>query len=232
MNGRSLRVAFAPALCALFLLCIAAPSRSFAGPAAHAATAGTDSLVLQPGPEGKDAGGRSTYPTDNWGTAEWYYGIGLPQYALGYVQFDLSALPGDAVVTSARLELWGRYMEGTVTLEPVATDWDELTLTWVNLPAVVSPAVAVTYPISRGLPSGDCYWGCVRSFDVTSIAAAWVDGTIVNRGFRILGNTPGYGWLMASGDNLTTARPKLSITYDSQTPVARPSWGKLKALYR
>lgn len=83
-----------------------------------------------------------------------------------------------------------------------------------------------------GLPSGDCYWGCARSFDVAPIVAAWVSGTVTNRGFRILGDTSNIGWMMASSDCLAYPRPKLSVTFESLTPAARSSWGALKSLYR
>lgn len=232
MSDRLLRFAIAVALLATTSLATAHRSPSHAQSAAPVAAAGMDSLVLQPGPEGKDACAWLTYPGTNYGAAEYYYAIGLPDRGLGFIEFDLSGLPGDASIVAARLHLWGAYHEGVLTLEPVATAWDELTLTWSNQPGVVSPAIASTTPVSRGLPSGDCYWGCVRSFDVTAIVAAWKSGTIANHGFRILGNTPGIGWMMASGDCASYPRPKLSITFESQTPAARASWGRLKAMYR
>lgn len=232
MSGRLPRFAFVPALIALTVsLPVLAPPAPAQAPVPTSA-AGVDSLVLQSGPGTRDAGAWLTYPDTNYGDSEYYYAIGLPGRGLAYIEFDLSALPGDAVVSSARLSLWGAYSDGTLTLEPVATEWDELTLTWNHQPGVVSPAIAVTAPIARGLPSGDCYWGCMRSFDVTPIVAAWVAGTIANHGFRILGDTPGIGWMMASADCAVYPRPKLSVTYDSSLPVARPSWGRLKAMYR
>lgn len=229
MTRLPLRTALVPALAAMLLFAVAFPLAAHASPAA---TAGIDSLVQQPGPEGKDACGWLTYPNTNYGADAYYYAIGLPDRGRAYLEFDLAGLPGDAQVLSARLELWAAYGNGDLTIEPVASAWNELTLTWNNMPGVVSPAIAVTYPVSRGTPSGDCYWGCTRSFDVTPIVSAWVNGTIAHHGFRVLANTANIGNLMASMDGTSYPRPKLSITFESATPAVRPSWGALKTLYR
>jgi len=228
MTRMSPRAAFACVL-PLFATCLAAP---FAASAQPAAPAEIGTLVLQPGPEGKDACAWLTYPADNFGAAQYFYSVGLPDRGRAFLQFDLSGLPAGATVTSAQIELWAEFRDGTLTFEPVASDWDEATLTWNNQPGVVSPALAVTYPISRGAPSGPCYWGCFLPFDVTPIVSAWAGGTIVNRGFRVVGNTPGIGWMMASSDCTSYPRPRLSITYDTDVPVAPVTWGRLKAMYR
>ncbi len=200
--------------------------------ASPAATAGVGILVLQPGSEGKDAGAYALSPTTNYGDLGWYYGIGLPGIGIGYLEFDLTDLPADAVVTSATLDLWAEYNDGTLSIDAINAPWDEATLTWSNRPSSVYPSLAVTYAISRGDPSGPCYWGCVQTFDVTGIVQAWATGAIPNRGFQIVGDTGSVGWLMASSDNTSNPRPRLWIQYDSQTPTARPSWGELKSYYR
>jgi hypothetical protein len=207
---------------------LAAQSRATAVPRTPGET-GT--LVLQPGAEGKDASVSSTNPSTNYGTAQWFYSIGLPAGA-GFVEFDLAAVPAGAVVTAAQLELWGEYRDGTVTLDAVSAGWDETTLTWATRPGTVSPSLALSYPVSRGAPSGPCYWGCTMSFDVTSIAHAWIEDGVANHGFRIVGDTPGIGWMMASSDNVSYPRPLLRVQYDVNTPVSGTSWGQLKTLYR
>lgn len=234
MTRWSLRGLFARVL-PLLALCLASTSLVSAQQLGVQPPASSDVyyvVSLQPGPEGKDAGAYGIQPSTNFGAGEWYYAIGLPSYGMAYVKFDLSWLPADAVLDQAQLYLWAEYRDGTLTMEPVATDWDETTLNWSNRPAVVSPAIAVTYPISRGAPDGPCYWGCTGAFNVSDIVRAWMTGQVPNHGFRILGNTGSIGWMMASGDNLSHFRPMLWIQYDSNVPTTRSTWGKLKTLYR
>jgi hypothetical protein len=195
-------------------------------------SASPTTLVLQPGPEGKDTGVYGLAPTTNYGAGEWFYGIGLPGYGAGLAQFDVSAVPPGALVTSATIALWAKYMDGQLTLSPLAESWDEMSATWVFQPAVASPSMDVTYPISRGAPTGPCWMGCVQSFDVTNIVQYWVDNPSLNRGLKIVGDTPGYGWLMASSDNLGSPRPLLTVEYDITAPSLATSWGSIKSRYR
>lgn len=233
MSDRLPRFACVLALFALTSFTAAFPTASHAQAPPPAAAAGTDSLVLQPGPEGKDAYVDSWYPGQNYGAHNYFFGIGLPGVGRAFAEFDLSGLPADAVVTAATLSLWGRYMDGSISFDPAAAPWDEMTVNWSNQPAPVTPSLGVSYPISRGPVSGPCYMGCIQTFDVTGIVAAWVAGTVPNHGFRIFANTPGYGWMVASSDNATAGdRPRLSVRFESSTPAARTSWGRLKAMYR
>ncbi len=226
---------FAP-VCVLLSTLLSAVSTSAARAQSHEtaspwAATGVGILVLQPGPDGKDATVSSLSPGTNYGSHEWFVGVGLSYFA-GFLEFDISDLPVDAVVTSAQLTLWGEFKDGTITFDPVGYPWDEATVTWPTQPSVIYPSMALTYPVSRGDPSGPCYWGCTQDFDVTSIVNAWAGGTIPRSGFRIIGNTGSISCLIATSDNLTHPWPRLWIQYDSNTPVASTTWGRLKTIYR
>lgn len=187
-----------------------------------------ETFVLQPGPEGKDAGvrGYSEYSGMNFGDAEWFYGIGIASMAAAFIEFDLSSIPAGSTINSAIITLWAAYQDGTIYFKPVLSPWDEMTITWDNQPATVPNEVS--YPISRGAPDGDCYWGCPWDFDITSIVQYWVDNS--NIGLMVYADTSS-GWLMASSDNLTRATPKLTVEYGTVS-VEQTSWGAIKRLYR
>ena len=188
----------------------------------------SDILVLQPGTEGKDAGVNGlTGGSTNYGDSEWFNGIGLVSYYAAFIEFDLSSIPVGSTINSAIITLWARYFDGQIYFRPVISAWDEMSITWDNQPATLLPEIS--YPISRGLPDGPCYWGCAWDFDITSIVQYWVDNS--NFGLKVVSDTPPTGALMASSDNLTYPRPKLTVEH-SALATEQTSWGTIKELYR
>lgn len=186
-------------------------------------------LVLQPGSEGKDAGVTSSFGWSgtNFGSSEMFLGIGLISTAAAFIEFDLSSLPEGATIISATITLFAEYRDGQIYFKPVISAWDEMSITWDNQPATLLPEIS--YPISRGEPDGPCYWGCAWDFDITSIVQYWFDNS--NFGIRVIANTPGFGWWMASSDNLIYSKPKLTVEY-SALGVEQVSWGAIKGYYR
>jgi hypothetical protein len=107
------------------------------------------SLVLKPGPEGKDAIISSYYPEDNFGN-----GVSLnamtadlnriPYVERAYIDFDLSSIPSKATILNASLILYADTVSnhGGFTgystsasrnewvLESLTTPWEETTITW------------------------------------------------------------------------------------------------------
>ncbi len=182
-----------------------------------------ESLVLQPGTEGKDAGVCSLFGWNsmNFGDTEWYNAIGLVSNAAAFIEFDISAMPEGATVNSATLTLWAEYREGQIYFRPVVAAWDELTITWDNQPSIFDPEIS--HPITT------CTSGCSQEFDITGIVQYWIENP--NYGLRVIADSPYIGWMMASSDNLTKPRPTLTIDY-SLVAVDESSWGALKNLYR
>jgi len=143
-----------------------------------------------------------------------------------FIEFDLSSLPAGSTVLSARITLWAEYRDGQIHFEPVASAWDEMSITWANQPTTLPPQVS--YPISRGEPDGPCYWGCSWPFDISSIVQYWASDPQSNFGLRVAANTGSIGWLMASSDNVTHPRPKLTVLYTGPDAVEATTWGKTK----
>ena len=188
----------------------------------------SDSFVLQPGSEGKDAGVNGlTGGSINYGDSEWFSGIGLILYYTAFIEFDLSSIPIGSTINSATITLWARYYDGQIFFSPVISAWEEMSVTYDNQPSTTPPEVS--YPISRGLPEGPCYWGCTWDFDITPVIQYCIDNS--NLGLRVAANTPGIGWLMASSDNLTYPKPKLTVDF-STVAIGQTTWGAIKCLYR
>ncbi len=188
-----------------------------------------ETLVLQPGSEGKDAGVGNMFGWEgtNFGNEEWFSGIGIISYFAAFIEFDLSSIPAGSTINSAIITLWAEYRDGQIYFRPVTSAWDEMSITWNNQPSTLPPEVS--HPISRGEPDEDCYFGCPWNFDITSIVQYWIDNS--NFGLRVTADTPTIGWMMASSDNLTRPTPKLTVDYGT-VGVEETSWGKIKNIYR
>ena len=191
---------------------------------------GAATIILQPGSEGKDSHVANLfgYSDTNFGNSEMFGMIGLISNAAAFIEFDLSSIPAGSTIDSATVTLWARYMDGQIYFEPAASAWDEMSITWNNQPAALTPRIS--WPISRGAPSGPCYWGCNLTFDITGIVQFWVANS--NFGLRVGADTPGYGWIMASSDNLTYPRPALAVSYTEGVGTESYTWGGIKMLFQ
>lgn len=115
-----------------------------------------DTIVIKPGPEGKDAIVSSYYPEENYGS-----GLSLnamisnidriPYVERAYIDFDLSVIPSGASILNAEIRLYadtvlktGGYTGHSTTnssygtnewvLETVTSPWEENTISWFNIP--------------------------------------------------------------------------------------------------
>jgi hypothetical protein len=191
---------------------------------------GAIEIVRQPGPAGKDS-----YVTDMFGWANNNFGdyedfqiMGFVTQSAAYIEFDISAIPAGSTINWATLTLYADYLDGTIYFAPVVAPWEESTITWNNRPSNLDPTLS--YPISRGDPSGPCYWGCALAFDITDIVQVWVDQ--FNYGVRVIADTGYVSFMMASGDNMSHPRPMLTIDYTEPLGVEESTWGAIKMLYR
>lgn len=105
------------------------------------------------------------------------------------LKFSLATLPSGvtaANVTQARLRLWVNSTSnifGSITLTPITSSWDELTLTNALAGALIFGTSKIAeLPINSGSD--------FISIDVTTWVKAWVSGTVANEGFQI---EPGAG---------------------------------------
>ncbi len=118
---------------------------------------------------------------DLWAGINTYSGKQLERRAL--VRFDISALPADAIVDSAALELtlvdyFGTDLPCLIWPYQITGDWNEYAVTWQNAPASASagdPAVNVSHTPG------------VKTWDVTKTVQAWRAGA-PNYGILLLGD--------------------------------------------
>jgi len=202
-------------------------------------------LTLQPGPnDGQDAivtyrEGDANSPNGNYANwdflaySRWTYtaeGFGQGG-SRTFIKFTgLSAIPQNAVITSAKLYLYGIPVnsttfhpgnshypgspygsnpENTGWVKRVTANWDESTITWNNKPATTNTDQVV-------IPGTAAQWNYnLPELDVTELVKTMVS-TNTNYGFNLLlQNEEIYrSVLLASSDNADPGRrPKLVVVY-------------------
>lgn len=100
----------------------------------------------------------------------------------GLVKFDLSEIPNDATITTARLTLYLKSGGGTkIIFQRVTSDWEESDVTWNNKPTWPSlPSFRFT-PLTMDVGATPGYY----SVNVTSYVKGWVKGDYPNHGLVI-----------------------------------------------
>jgi hypothetical protein len=152
------------------------------GPAAILATTVTPSIA--------DTEIDSLSPGENYGAQPTMRaGLHRPTNTNGIlrslVAFDLSPIPANAQIHTARLEIYllpgdrdSRSM--TVTAHRITQNWEEAKATWNNASAAFAEAYGRDTIPARVNPG----W---RSLEVTALVQAWVDGTSQNYGILLRG---------------------------------------------
>ena len=88
-----------------------------------------------------------------------------------------SAIPPGATLVSASLNLYvWQVSDQTVNAHRVTADWDEMTVTWNNFGGAYDAAVEASVLVDAG---------GYKTFDVTALVQAWLDGTYPNYGFLL-----------------------------------------------
>lgn len=124
-----------------------------------------------------------------------------------YVKFDLSELPPDATIQSARfvLRYSGNYPgERTVELGRIEAAWDENTVTFGD-------EIAITWGGPTATVDGDT--ASDVSWDVTDIVTNWQNGSRLNEGLALRGQGNGPGKLFHSKETSSEYPPRLLIEY-------------------
>jgi len=174
-------------------------------------------LVIQPSPEeGKDTMALTESPDTNYGSHSFFSIGNMTVSMLGrcYIQFDLSALPSDAVIVSADMKLYQYDTVGSesfsIGVHKVTAGWLEDTITWNNQPSYLAIPESIV-----DITVGDTTW---LSWDVGTLVQEWLDGTASNYGVILkdtdepVGNT----FIRCYSSNYTTdstLTPKLEVTY-------------------
>jgi hypothetical protein len=163
---------------------------------------------------------QSTPDSHELGAAEWTYNgqnIGIR----AAVKFDLSLIPLNAVITSAKLSLYsnpnalnGDHVkpnsgtDNSMFIQKITTTWDASTVNWIHQPATTNTdQVAIA---STALPTLD-----LVDIDVTKLVAAMVNNS-TNYGFLIrLQNETLYNSRIFCSSKYpdATKHPKLVVVY-------------------
>ncbi|MBT8144693.1 MAG: DNRLRE domain-containing protein, partial [Gammaproteobacteria bacterium] len=190
---------------------------------------GSATLLLQPGPEGKEAMLRGT---KNYGTAPYtWIDTNVPYHAL--YEFDLSGLAPSAMVTSALLDI--HQSSADMVTVPADLDVHRVTTAWVEGTgdnSGLTPPDGVTWDTSDGTTAWNSAGGDYDStvidttivnstsnawhrWNVTSLVQGWVDGTHPNFGFLLRASSGNLEklYLDTGEDTDPAVHPKLTINY-------------------
>jgi sugar lactone lactonase YvrE len=144
---------------------------------------------------------------------------GSPGYTL--MRFDLSAIPGGALVTSATVTVTPTATRGvgTVNAHDVLGPWDPTTVTWNNFSAGFDPTPAGSFtsgvaPWSAGAVTSGL---APASFDLTALAQEWVDGVVANNGILLEQSLVEPSWSYTYYADTPAAAPALLVCYEPQT---------------
>ncbi len=180
----------------------------------------SQAVALQPdAAAGKDAYTVENAPgNNNDGVFLFADANGIGTQTRTYIQFDLSSLPGTAVIASAWLELYydnsvGPAMPASIGAYNVMGAWAESGpggITWNNQPAI---AASAEYTVTLPADATNTF----QFWDIGSLVQSWVDGSVANRGVALADTDPSTAeaWKeFSSSDSGTVAqRPKLEINY-------------------
>jgi PKD repeat protein len=187
-----------------------------------------DTIVLRPGPEGKDSQITDIYPSVPHGNTMVFKSMawthsGVPGLNRALIEWDLSLLSPETVILDARLNLYFATFEPTYVphtgenssyLLRITEPWDEATVTWNNQPST-SMENPVILPQSTD-PEQD-----YTDIDVTQMIQSMVSSPEDNHGLMLQLITEQYYrcLMFASGDCEDQDKwPKLVIIYDTCAP--------------
>lgn len=189
------------------------------------AAAGKDAEVFSCGPCGyanTNHGGQRDFDAIGWTNG------GNSSNVRSLIQFDLSSIPTNAVITDARFSLYhnttspeGKHFNtfftpNTSYLRRVTSAWTEYTVTWNN-----QPTVTTTNQISLGSTTSSTQ--NFTNINVKNFVQYWVNNPSQNFGmqFRVQTEAKYRKVIFASSDHPTSSlRPKLVVTYT--VPAANP----------
>jgi hypothetical protein len=155
-----------------------------------------------------------SYPNNNYGsdTALWAGWWGGAEFRT-YIRFDLSTIPEDAHIVSARLNLY--RISGNDFFEPyeiyqVTSPWEELSINWNNQPSLMPDPFSV-------FDFSSSSWSFV---DVTAGVRMCHNSSACNYGFVLKRqSTPSYDkWMLFCSRESSLRPPMLEVSYVSPSP--------------
>jgi hypothetical protein len=127
------------------------------------------------------------------------------------LRFDLSSIPAGSVVSSAKITLNAIGSNGAapISVKRVTAPWAENSVTW-NSWAGAQAADELASFLSGGGP---------RSFDVTAVSQAWVNGVYANNGVVLTSEQVDTTFSTSEAAD-AALRPELAICYESSNHCA------------
>jgi len=158
---------------------------------------------------GKDAMINSAVPTATAPTIAYIGAIRTTAVMRGLLQFDLSSIPPNSVVTGAKLTLSGSSVSGgnATYLSRVSASWTETGATWTNMNANFTTTDQLSVPATTASSV---------QIDVTDHVQKFVITPSTNYGwmFRLQNEATVSTFSFSSSDGTTASlRPKLEVTY-------------------
>ena len=150
-------------------------------------------------------------PNVNFGSGYLYLSTLNGHFA--FTQFDLLALPADATIDAAELQLnFTGVLTGPNDIEVgrALAAWDETSLTWNNQPGITWGGPVQTVSVNG-----------VYSWDVTGTVSAWHNGTNPNYGFALRGN--GGNQVVADSKETGGIPPTAATIWASTTQLITPA---------
>lgn len=139
-------------------------------------------------------------------------------YMASLVYFDISSIPGDAIINSAYLRLYCFF-------EPYATvlrigrleqrSWTETGVTWNNMPYGETPPPFAYFTVAPNI------W---NSYDVKEFVEGWHSGTYINNGFQLFTTTAGALAMFYDRETGSSWAAFLAITYTPVPPAPELSY--------
>lgn len=189
------------------------------------ATAGKDAEIFSCGPcsyQNTNYGGKQDFDAIGWTNG------GNSSNVRSLIQFDLSSIPTNAVITDARFSLYYNssspegthfntfFTPNTSYLRRVTSAWSESTVTWNN-----QPTITTTNQISLAATTSSTQ--NFLNINIKTFVQYWVNNPSQNFGmqFRVQNEAKFRKLIFASSDHPTSSlRPKLIITYTAPPAIS------------
>lgn len=201
-----------PLLLCILLLTTASPTTGMSG---HAIARQSTTVTLI---AVADAMIENWEPDANFGSAltlKANYNVEGNKFTLFLVRFDVSSIPNNAIIDSARLELYMDNSGGpdpiTLGIYPINNAWSESTVTWNTAPPAA--ATGLNWQVNSTV-------GYKTRSGLGSFVYTWMAGS--SDGVMIYGPINGYYWRRFSSRERGSNRPRLVVTYHVPSTVYMP----------
>ena len=135
------------------------------------------------------------------------------------VRFDLTALPADAIITQARLQLFQNNGQGasdgySIWPDAISGRWTEMGVTWASKPSAANLGDRAA---SLNLTTG---W---KEWRVTNIVQHWAAHRDQNYGILLRGDGSTLAWRAFYARDYGEVAPRLIIDYTQPTATSTPT---------